>query len=67
MVEREFSKLDTRVRFPLPAPLRLLAQCKLMKYFVYIVRCKDNYLYTGLTSNLERRIDQHRSALSSVG
>jgi putative endonuclease len=27
--------------------------------FVYIVRCKDNTLYTGWTNNLEKRIDLH--------
>ena len=28
-------------------------------YYVYIVRCKDNSLYTGIENNLERRIDEH--------
>jgi len=37
-----------------------------MKYFVYIVRCSDNYLYTGLTSNLSKRIGQHRNGLSRL-
>ena len=30
------------------------------KWFVYIVRCeKDDSLYTGITNDLERRIQQH--------
>jgi len=29
------------------------------KWFVYIVRCSDDTLYTGITNNLERRIQQH--------
>ncbi|MHA1649137.1 MAG: GIY-YIG nuclease family protein [Candidatus Helarchaeota archaeon] len=30
------------------------------KYYVYIVRCtKDNSLYTGYTSDLARRLEQH--------
>ena len=28
-------------------------------YYLYIVRCADNTLYTGITTNLERRIDEH--------
>jgi len=28
-------------------------------YFVYIVRCADNTLYTGIATDLERRIEEH--------
>jgi len=28
-------------------------------YYVYILRCADNSLYTGITSNIERRIIEH--------
>lgn len=28
-------------------------------YHVYIVRCNDGSLYTGITNNLERRLRQH--------
>jgi putative endonuclease len=28
-------------------------------WVVYLVRCRDNTLYTGITNALERRIDQH--------
>lgn len=27
--------------------------------FVYIVRCSDNSLYTGIAKDLEKRIDEH--------
>jgi putative endonuclease len=30
-------------------------------WYVYIVRCADNTLYTGITTNLQRRIDEHNS------
>lgn len=30
-------------------------------YFVYILRCKDNTYYTGITSDLETRIQEHKS------
>jgi len=28
-------------------------------WFVYIVRCSDNSLYTGITVDVERRINEH--------
>lgn len=28
-------------------------------FYVYILLCKDNSLYTGITTNLERRFTQH--------
>ena len=32
-----------------------------MKWFVYIVQCRDNSLYTGITNNLEKRIKAHNN------
>lgn len=29
------------------------------EWFVYIVRCADNSLYTGITTDLERRLSEH--------
>ncbi len=31
-------------------------------WFVYIVRCNDNSFYTGVTTNLNRRINEHNTA-----
>jgi putative endonuclease len=31
-------------------------------WFVYIVKCKDGTLYTGITNDLERRIGEHNSS-----
>ena len=28
-------------------------------WYVHVVRCKDNSLYTGVTTDLERRIHEH--------
>lgn len=28
-------------------------------WHVYLLMCSDNTIYTGITNNLERRIDQH--------
>ena len=30
-----------------------------MSYYVYIVRCSDNSLYTGITTDINRRIHEH--------
>ncbi|WP_093292046.1 GIY-YIG nuclease family protein [Thermoactinomyces sp. DSM 45892] len=34
---------------------------KEVPYYVYIVRCKDETLYTGCTTNLSKRLDVHNS------
>lgn len=31
-------------------------------YFVYILQCADNTLYTGSTNNLEKRLHEHNNA-----
>ena len=31
-------------------------------YFVYIVQCADNTLYTGIATELERRIKEHNES-----
>jgi putative endonuclease len=31
-------------------------------YFVYIVKCADNTLYTGIATELERRIEEHNGS-----
>jgi putative endonuclease len=30
-------------------------------YFLYILECKDGSLYTGITTDVERRFEEHRS------
>ena len=30
-------------------------------WFVYILRCKDNTLYTGITDNIQKRLVAHRT------
>lgn len=29
-------------------------------YYIYVLRCKGNYLYTGITTDVARRFDEHR-------
>jgi putative endonuclease len=33
--------------------------------YVYIVKCKDNTLYTGFTTDIERRITEHNNGVGS--
>jgi len=30
-------------------------------YYVYILECSDKSLYTGITTDIERRLDEHNS------
>ena len=30
-----------------------------MKYYTYIIRCTDNSLYTGMTNDLNKRMEEH--------
>jgi putative endonuclease len=32
-----------------------------MSWNVYIIECRDNLLYTGITKDLERRVKEHNS------
>ena len=35
------------------------------RWFVYILRCADGTLYTGITKDIERRIEQHNAGTAS--
>ncbi len=35
------------------------------KWYVYIVECLDELYYTGMTYNLKKRLEQHRSGKGS--
>jgi putative endonuclease len=40
----------------------LVVQSKLVAmWFVYILKCSDDSLYTGCTTDIDRRIDEHNS------
>ncbi len=38
---------------------------KQWKWFVYILECNDGLYYTGMTWNMEKRIEQHKSSKGS--
>jgi putative endonuclease len=31
-------------------------------YYLYILKCKDESLYTGITTDLKRRVEEHNSS-----
>ena len=36
-----------------------------MSWYVYILQCSDKSLYTGITNNKERRLNQHNAGKAS--
>ncbi|MDO8609656.1 MAG: GIY-YIG nuclease family protein, partial [bacterium] len=36
-----------------------------MKWFVYIVKCSDDSLYTGISTDINRRINEHNQKLGA--
>jgi len=38
---------------------------KQWKWYVYIIECKDGLYYTGVTWNIENRLEQHKSGKGS--
>jgi putative endonuclease len=40
-------------------------QRKTPGWYLYILKCRDNTFYTGITTDLERRLDQHNNGTAS--
>ena len=38
---------------------------KTLRWFLYILKCRDNTFYTGITTDLDRRLDQHNNGTAS--
>lgn len=36
-----------------------------MEYYVYIIRCRDSSLYTGITIDLKRRYEEHEQGIGA--
>lgn len=34
-------------------------------YFVYLLKCRDASIYTGITTNVERRLREHKAGTAS--
>lgn len=61
---------DLTLTVEVEAKAKEVAVLKLMKqlaeqWFVYILRCADGSLYTGITNDLERRLEQHNAGTAS--
>ena len=37
-----------------------------MSYFVYILKCSDETLYTGITTDIPRRLKEHNSSVKGA-
>ena len=46
------------------AVLKLMRQLA-ERWFIYILRCADGSLYTGITKDLDRRLEQHNAGTAS--
>lgn len=40
-------------------------QRKYLKYFVYILECRNKSLYTGITTDVKRRFEEHKLGTAS--
>ncbi len=43
----------------IPTPSRITKQES--EWFLYVIRCKDGSLYAGITTDVDRRFEEHRS------
>ena len=39
---------------------------KASNWFLYVLRCNDETLYTGVTTDLDRRLDEHNNSLKGA-
>lgn len=37
-----------------------------MSYFIYILKCSDDTLYTGITTDVKRRVDEHNGSVKGA-
>ncbi len=56
MVSRKAHNLKALVRFQAPQQVE-----KATMWHVYILRCEDESLYTGITTDLNRRLAEHKN------
>lgn len=53
------------VRFPSGAQQRFACCVNAMSWYLYIVKCSDESLYTGITTDIDRRVRQHNNKLGA--
>ena len=60
---REIASSRGNVRYPIPMPSK--ESVPLDRWYVYILRCRDGSLYTGITVDVARRFQQHNAGTDS--
>ena len=45
--------------------LAALAKKKKQSWFVYILLCSDSTLYTGITNNINKRVEDHKKGIGA--
>jgi putative endonuclease len=55
---------DTNCYLILPFLIVLFTMKVHHNYFVYIVICADGFYYTGVTNDIDRRLDEHNSGVN---
>ena len=50
---------------PGASPGQVRLECSVVNWFVYVLRCNGGTLYTGITTDPERRLDAHRRGVAS--
>ena len=61
-------KVESKTNEPSVAPLPTSVKCGMKSngiWFVYLLRCEDDSLYTGITNDLPRRLAQHNAGSAS--
>lgn len=43
----------------------MIMENKIQKYYAYILICRDDTLYSGYTSNIEKRLKQHNDGTAA--
>ena len=49
----------TGTRYPLLVVLGQVNRRRRLMYYIYMLRCEDNSIYTGITTNVEHRMKEH--------
>ncbi len=49
----------------MPKPSKSIEAAKAHAWFVYILRCSDGSLYTGITTDVDRRSEQHNAGTAA--
>lgn len=45
--------------------MRSVSSMEMNSWFVYILECQDDTLYTGITTDVDRRLEEHKAGTAS--